>query len=86
MLGYTQQGCHKTASSSLPLFPARSPDLSPIDHIWDNLRGQVGQPPSLNELATVKRVYENCEKRNVSGHHMKLVCLNVHSHRIVHSH
>ncbi|GFY07385.1 hypothetical protein TNCV_5085701 [Trichonephila clavipes] len=29
--------------ATLPL-PARSPDLSPIKHIWGNLRQQVEQP------------------------------------------
>ncbi|GFX94990.1 transposable element Tcb2 transposase [Trichonephila clavipes] len=31
-------------------WPARSPDLSPIEHIWDNLRRQVGYPARLNGL------------------------------------
>ncbi|GFS81364.1 transposable element Tcb2 transposase [Trichonephila clavipes] len=30
--------------------PARSPDLSPIEHIWDRLGQRVGHPMSLNEL------------------------------------
>ncbi|GFV27863.1 transposable element Tcb2 transposase [Trichonephila clavipes] len=30
--------------------PARSPDLSPIEYIWDNLGRQFGQPTSLVEL------------------------------------
>ncbi|GFU52102.1 transposable element Tcb2 transposase [Trichonephila clavipes] len=30
--------------------PARFPDLSPIEHNWDNLRRQVVQPTSLVEL------------------------------------
>ncbi|GFW93945.1 transposable element Tcb2 transposase [Trichonephila clavipes] len=30
--------------------PARSPDLSPIEHIWDHLGQRVGHPTSLNEL------------------------------------
>ncbi|GFT83019.1 transposable element Tcb1 transposase [Trichonephila clavipes] len=30
--------------------PARSPDLSPIEHIWDHVGRQVGHPISLNEL------------------------------------
>ncbi|GFV73521.1 transposable element Tcb1 transposase [Trichonephila clavipes] len=29
---------------------ARSPDLSPIEHIWDHLGRRVGHPTSLNEL------------------------------------
>ncbi|GFV15483.1 transposable element Tcb1 transposase [Trichonephila clavipes] len=31
-------------------WPARSPDLSPIEHIWDHLGRRVGHPTSLNEL------------------------------------
>ncbi|GFX84719.1 uncharacterized protein TNCV_725261 [Trichonephila clavipes] len=31
-------------------WPARSPDLSPIEHIWDPLGRRVGHPTSLNEL------------------------------------
>ncbi|GFX24108.1 transposable element Tcb1 transposase [Trichonephila clavipes] len=30
--------------------PARSPYLSPIEHIWNHLGRQVGHPSSLNEL------------------------------------
>ncbi|GFW95499.1 transposable element Tcb1 transposase [Trichonephila clavipes] len=35
--------------TTLP-WPARSPDLSPIEHIWDHLGPGVGHPTSLNEL------------------------------------
>ncbi|GFW08163.1 transposable element Tcb2 transposase [Trichonephila clavipes] len=42
------QGCLRTVTT-LP-WPARSPDLSPIEHIWDNLGWQAGHPTSLNEL------------------------------------
>ncbi|GFV28787.1 transposable element Tcb1 transposase [Trichonephila clavipes] len=31
-------------------WPARSPDLSPIEHIWDYLGQRVGHPSNLNEL------------------------------------
>ncbi|GFV12448.1 transposable element Tcb2 transposase [Trichonephila clavipes] len=37
--------------TTLP-WPARSPDLSPIEHIWDHLGRRVGHPTSLNELET----------------------------------
>ncbi|GFY09192.1 transposable element Tcb2 transposase [Trichonephila clavipes] len=33
-----------------PSWPTRSPDLSPIEHIWDHLGRQVGHPTILNEL------------------------------------
>ncbi|GFY23946.1 transposable element Tcb1 transposase [Trichonephila clavipes] len=36
-------------ASSLP-WPSRFPDLSPIEHIWDDLGRRVGHPTSLNEL------------------------------------
>ncbi|GFW90087.1 transposable element Tcb2 transposase [Trichonephila clavipes] len=42
------QGCLRTVTT-LP-WPARSPDLSPIEHIRDHLRLRVGHPKSLNEL------------------------------------
>ncbi|GFY13320.1 transposable element Tcb2 transposase [Trichonephila clavipes] len=42
------QGC-LLAVTFLPS-PARSPDLSSIDHIWDLLGWRVGHPMSLNEL------------------------------------
>ncbi|GFV89099.1 transposable element Tcb2 transposase [Trichonephila clavipes] len=29
---------------------ARSPDVSPIEHIWDHFGWRVGHPSSLNEL------------------------------------
>ncbi|GFV40904.1 transposable element Tcb2 transposase [Trichonephila clavipes] len=35
--------------TSLP-FPSQSPDLSPIEHIWDHLGRRVGHFTSLNEL------------------------------------
>ncbi|GFV97927.1 transposable element Tcb1 transposase [Trichonephila clavipes] len=48
MLVLTREGCHKTVTT-LP-WPARSPDLSPIEHIWGHLGWRVGHPTSLNEL------------------------------------
>ncbi|GFX80050.1 transposable element Tcb1 transposase [Trichonephila clavipes] len=42
------QDCLRTVTSLL--WSARSPDLSPIEHIWDHLGRLVGHPPSLNEL------------------------------------
>ncbi|GFT29135.1 transposable element Tcb1 transposase [Trichonephila clavipes] len=31
-------------------WPARSPNWSPMEHIWDHLRRRVGHPTSLDEL------------------------------------
>ncbi|GFX22565.1 transposable element Tcb1 transposase [Trichonephila clavipes] len=42
------QDCLRTVTT-LP-WSARSPDLSPNEHIWDHLKRQVGHPTSLNEL------------------------------------
>ncbi|GFV55136.1 transposable element Tcb1 transposase [Trichonephila clavipes] len=48
MLGLTRQGCNKTVNTHP--WPAISPDLSPIEHIWDHLGRRCGHPTSLNEL------------------------------------
>ncbi|GFV99983.1 transposable element Tcb2 transposase [Trichonephila clavipes] len=48
MLGLTRQICIRTVTT-LP-WPTRSPDLSPTEHIWDNLGRRVEHPTSLNEL------------------------------------
>ncbi|GFW78452.1 transposable element Tcb2 transposase [Trichonephila clavipes] len=42
------QDCLRTVTTLS--WPARSPDLSPIEHIWDHLGRQVGHSTSLNEL------------------------------------
>ncbi|GFY01624.1 transposable element Tcb2 transposase [Trichonephila clavipes] len=42
------QDCLRTVTT-LP-WPARSPDLSPVEHNWDHLGWRVGHPTSLNEL------------------------------------
>ncbi|GFS71236.1 transposable element Tcb1 transposase [Trichonephila clavipes] len=51
MVGLTWQeyhDCLRTVTTFL--WPARSPDLPPIEHIWDHLGRRVGTPTSLNEL------------------------------------
>ncbi|GFY23130.1 peptidase A2 domain-containing protein [Trichonephila clavipes] len=54
MLGLTCQGCHKNVSAiryvAILTWHAQSPDLSPIEHIWDHLGRRVGHPTSFNEL------------------------------------
>ncbi|GFX43888.1 transposable element Tcb2 transposase [Trichonephila clavipes] len=52
--------------TTLPLH-ARSPNLSPIEHIWDHLGRRVGNPTSLIELEA------RLNERNVSKHHTELV-------------
>ncbi|GFY21330.1 transposable element Tcb2 transposase [Trichonephila clavipes] len=42
-------------------WPARYPDLSPIEHIWDHLGWQAGYPMSLNELEA--RLQQLCKKK-----------------------
>ncbi|GFX19008.1 transposable element Tcb2 transposase [Trichonephila clavipes] len=42
------QDCLRTVTTLR--WPARSPNLSPIEHIWDHLGRRVGHPTSLNEL------------------------------------
>ncbi|GFV41688.1 transposable element Tcb2 transposase [Trichonephila clavipes] len=40
--------CLRTVTTLL--WPSRSPDLSPIKHIWNHLERRVGYPTSLNDL------------------------------------
>ncbi|GFU80807.1 transposable element Tcb1 transposase [Trichonephila clavipes] len=47
-LAMVSQDCLRTVATFN--WPARSPDLSPVKHIWGPLRGRVGHPTSLNEL------------------------------------
>ncbi|GFV10948.1 transposable element Tcb2 transposase [Trichonephila clavipes] len=42
------QDCLRTVATLS--WPARSPDLSPIEHIWDNLGRRLGHSTSLKEL------------------------------------
>ncbi|GFW06615.1 transposable element Tcb2 transposase [Trichonephila clavipes] len=49
------QDCLHTVTT-LP-WPARSPDLSPIEYIWDHLGWRVGHPASLNEQRQGYRKY-----------------------------
>ncbi|GFX88928.1 transposable element Tcb2 transposase [Trichonephila clavipes] len=49
--------------TTLP-WPARSPDLSLIEHIWDNVGRRVGHPMSLNEL---EQRYSTCGMWDACG-------------------
>ncbi|GFU39199.1 transposable element Tcb2 transposase [Trichonephila clavipes] len=42
------QDCLRTVTTIR--WPARSPYVSPIEHIWDHLGRQIGPPTSLKEL------------------------------------
>ncbi|GFT55418.1 transposable element Tcb2 transposase [Trichonephila clavipes] len=45
---WVSQDCLHTVTTLS--WPTRSPDLSPIEHIWDLLGWRNGYPTSLNEL------------------------------------
>ncbi|GFW98209.1 RNase H domain-containing protein [Trichonephila clavipes] len=47
ILGLTRQGLRTV---TIFPWPAQSPHLSPMEHIWDHLRRRVGHSMSLNEL------------------------------------
>ncbi|GFV33647.1 transposable element Tcb1 transposase [Trichonephila clavipes] len=50
------QDCLRTVTT-IP-WPTRSPELPPIEHIWDHLGPRVGHPQSLNELeATLQQIW-----------------------------
>ncbi|GFT75199.1 transposable element Tcb2 transposase [Trichonephila clavipes] len=54
--------------TTLPL-PARSPDLSPIEHIWDHLGWRVGHPTSLNKLETrVQQIWNEMSQDPIVSH------------------
>ncbi|GFX41886.1 hypothetical protein TNCV_389991 [Trichonephila clavipes] len=54
--------------STFPL-PARSPNLSPIEHIWDPLEWQVGQPSSLVKfLARFQQLWKETESYGICMH------------------
>ncbi|GFW94527.1 transposable element Tcb1 transposase [Trichonephila clavipes] len=54
-------------------WPARSPDLSPIEHIWDHLERRFGHPTSLNELETNLEQIWNKISQDIM---QNLICLN----------
>ncbi|GFS78573.1 transposable element Tcb2 transposase [Trichonephila clavipes] len=66
------QDCLRTVTT-LP-WPSRTPDLSPIEHIWDHLEWRVRHPPEFER--TRCKVTTNMAP-NVSRHHIKLVCIKV---------
>ncbi|GFU95250.1 transposable element Tcb1 transposase [Trichonephila clavipes] len=47
-------------------WPARSPDLSEIEHVWDNLGRRVGHPTSLSELeAKVQQIWNEMSQDDI---------------------
>ncbi|GFT28461.1 transposable element Tcb2 transposase [Trichonephila clavipes] len=56
------QNCLHTVTTIL--WPARSPDLSPMEYIWDHLGRRVGHTRNLNEL---EQCFSNCGARPPGG-------------------
>ncbi|GFT16609.1 transposable element Tcb2 transposase [Trichonephila clavipes] len=49
-------------------WPGRSPDLSPIEHIWDHLGRRVGHPTSLNELeARLQQIWNEMSQGSIQN-------------------
>ncbi|GFV88340.1 transposable element Tcb2 transposase [Trichonephila clavipes] len=74
------QDCLRTVTT-LP-WPARSPHLSPIEHIWDHLGRRVGHPTSLNELeARLQQIWSEMSQNIIQN----LYASKTRSYGIVHS-
>ncbi|GFX49044.1 transposable element Tcb2 transposase [Trichonephila clavipes] len=70
------QDCLCTVTT-LP-WPAPSPDLSPIEHIWDHLGRRFGHPTSLDELeARLQQIWNEMSQDIIH------VCLKARLYRIV---
>ncbi|GFU97873.1 neuroendocrine convertase 1 [Trichonephila clavipes] len=60
------QDCLCTVTT-LP-YPARSPDFSPIEHIWDHLGRRVGHATSLNEPeARLQQIWNEMSQDNIQN-------------------
>ncbi|GFX49773.1 transposable element Tcb2 transposase [Trichonephila clavipes] len=57
------QDCLRTVTT-VP-WPARSPDLSPMEHIWDHLGWRVVLPTSLDELEAILQQIWNEMSQNI---------------------
>ncbi|GFU75528.1 uncharacterized protein TNCV_2862441 [Trichonephila clavipes] len=75
------QDCLRTVTA-LP-WPARYPDLSPVEPIGDHLGRRVGHPTCLNELDV--RLQQIWNEMSQAKHHTDVVCINAQLYRIVHS-
>ncbi|GFX69088.1 transposable element Tcb2 transposase [Trichonephila clavipes] len=60
------QDCLRTVT--IPSWPARSPDLSSIEPIWDHLVRRVGHPTSLNELESrLQQIWNEMFQDNIQN-------------------
>ena len=72
-------------------WPARSPDLNPIEHVWDNLGKRVRRravvPETLNELrAALQEEWEGIAQediarliRSMPRHFQKVIIARIHA-------
>ncbi|GFU09246.1 transposable element Tcb1 transposase [Trichonephila clavipes] len=77
------QDCFHTVTTLL--WPARSPDLSPIKHIWDHLGRRVGHPTSLNELeARLQQIWNEMSEDIIQNLHASMfdrIALCIHARK-----
>ncbi|GFV42547.1 transposable element Tcb1 transposase [Trichonephila clavipes] len=59
------QGFLRTVNTLL--WPARSPDLFLIEHIWDHLGRRVGHPTSLNEEARLQQIWNEISQKTIQN-------------------
>ena len=64
--------CYMQTASGSFHFPAKSPDLNPIEHLWDPLKRRVRSLPKLQNLAelekNVLRVWQNLRQQDFCNH------------------
>ena len=60
---HTLRGILRTFYASIT-WPVRSPDLSPIEHLWDHLGRQVRQRHDVNNIRDLERVLQD----PIAGH------------------
>ncbi|GFU56302.1 transposable element Tcb2 transposase [Trichonephila clavipes] len=58
------------AVTTLP-WSARLSDLSPIEHIWDDLGRLVGHPTSLNELEASRIPFEGTKSNSIAENYLQ---------------
>ncbi|GFT86156.1 transposable element Tcb2 transposase [Trichonephila clavipes] len=77
--GCLSQDCLRTFTT-LP-WPARSPDLPPIEHIWDNLGRLDGLPMSLNEQEAKLQQIWNEMSQDIISYRIGMPQCPIVSHR-----